>query len=143
FLVTALTLWHIAWACVRGGRLRHFLWPAPLRFWRWVRDPNQKLRALDAVVEYGTSLHLPYYFWLGVRGFFGALAWLIIPVGILLIASKLPTGLAVLLSMGGGFLLLLTVIYLPFMQTHFARTGRFESMFALREVRAIFCRAPL
>ncbi len=143
FLVTALTLWQITWACLRGGRLRHFLWPAPLRFWRWVRDPQQKLRALDAVVDYGVSLRLPYYFWVGVRGFVGALAWLFIPVGILLIASKLPTGPAVLFSLGGGALLFLTVIYLPFLQTNFARTGRFESLFALREVRALFCRAPL
>ena len=143
FLVTALTVWHISWACLRGGRLRHFLWPAPWRFWRWLRDPEKKLRILNPVVDYCVSLRLPYYFWLGVRGFVGALAWLLIPVGILLIASKLPTGLAVLLSLAGGFLLFLTVIYLPFLQTHFARTGRFESLFELREVRSLFCRAPL
>ena len=33
-LVTALTLLHIAWACLRGGKLRHFLWPQPRLFLR-------------------------------------------------------------------------------------------------------------
>ena len=143
FLVTALTFWHISWACLRGGRLRHFLWPAPLRFWRWLRNPDKNLEILNPVVDCCLSLRLPYYFWLGVRGFVGALAWLFVPVVILLLASKLPAGPAALLSLAGGFLLFLTVIYLPFLQTHFARTGRFESLFALREVRALFCRAPL
>lgn len=143
FLFSALTFWHIAWACLRGGRLRHFLWPAPLRFWRWLRNPAKDQHVRNAVVDYLVSLRLPYYFWLGVRGFVGALAWLLVPVVILLLASKLPTGPAVLLSLAGGFLLFLTVIYLPFLQTHFARTGRFESLFELREVRALFCRAPL
>ncbi len=143
FAVTALTFWHIAWACLRGGRLRHFLWPAPLRFWRWLRDPGQKVAVVNDLVNYCTSLRLPYYFWIGFRGFIGALTWLLVPVGILLLASRLPTGPAALLSLAGGFLLLLTVIYLPFLQTHFARTGQFESLFALREVRGLFCRAPV
>lgn len=28
-VVGILIGWHLAWAIVRGGRLRHFLWPAP------------------------------------------------------------------------------------------------------------------
>src|SRR2546423_2769340 len=32
FLISsALSLGHIVWACLRGGKLRHFLWPAPVR----------------------------------------------------------------------------------------------------------------
>ncbi len=144
-LTTVITLWHIAWACLRGGRLRHFLWPAPLRFWRWLRNPDkQPEKFLNAMVDYSLSLRLPYYFSVGFRGFVGALTWLLVPVGVLLLASRLPNApLAALLSLAGGFLLLLTVLYLPFLQTHFARTGRFESLFALREIRGLFCRAPL
>jgi hypothetical protein len=142
-LITALTLWHIAWACLRGGRLQHFLWPAPLRFWRWLRDPEKYRKTRNAVVGHVVGLRLPYYFWLGLRGFVGALAWLILPVGMLLIATNLPAGGAALLSVPGVLLLLLTAIHLPFLQTHFARTGRFAAMFEVREVRALFCRAPL
>jgi hypothetical protein len=142
-VLTALTLWHIAWACLRGGRLQHFIWPAPLRFWRWLRDPEKYQNARNAVVNHVIGLRLPYYFWLGLRGFVGALAWLIVPVGILLIATNLSPVGAALLSLPGGLLLLLTAIHLPFLQAHFARTGRFGAMFELRHVRALFRRAPL
>jgi hypothetical protein len=142
-LVTALTLWHIAWACLRGGRLQHFLWPAPLRFWRWLRDREKYRVTRNAVVGHVVGLRLPFYFWLGVRGFVGALAWLIVPVGILLIATGLPPAVGALLSLPGVLLLILAAIHLPFLQAHFARTGRFAAMFELREVRTLFHRAPL
>lgn len=142
-LVIAITLAHIVWACVRGGRLWHFLWPQPLRFLRWLRSP-EKFGSLQRVItEYVIGLRLPFYFWLGLRGFFGALAWLIVPVGILLAATRLPVGGAALLSLLGGFLLLLVAIHLPFLQAHFAQSDRFRAMFELREVRRQFLRAPL
>ena len=142
-VLTFLTLWHIAWACLRGGRLRHFLWPAPLRFWRWLRGPDKYKRANEAVNRHIAGLRLPYYFWLGLRGFVGALAWLIIPVGILLLATKVEPGPGALISLPGAFLLLLVSMHLPFLQTHFARTGHFAAMFELGEVRKLFRRAPI
>ena len=142
-VLTLVTVWHIAWACLRGGRLRHFLWPAPLRFWRWLRTPGKLRRANDAVNRQILGLRLPYYFWLGLRGFAGALVWLILPVGILLLATKLELAPGALLALPGVLLLLLVSMHLPFLQTHFARTGRFAAMFELREVRNLFCRAPL
>ncbi|HRH95715.1 MAG TPA: hypothetical protein PLB55_07250 [Prosthecobacter sp.] len=142
-LVIAITLAHLVWACVRGGRLWHFLWPQPLRFLCWLRSP-EKFGSLQRVItEYVIGLRLPFYFWLGLRGFFGALAWLIVPVGILLAATRLPVGGAALLSLLGGFLLLLVAIHLPFLQAHFAQSDRFRAMFELREVRRQFLRAPL
>jgi hypothetical protein len=86
---------------------------------------------------------LPYYFWLGLRGFMGALAWLIVPVGLLLLATHLKKGPAVVVSIPGVILLLLTAMHLPFLQTHFARTGRFAAMFELRAVRRWFVHAPI
>ncbi len=142
-VLTFLTLWHIAWACLRGGKLRHFLWPAPLRFWRWLRSPDKYRKANEAVSKHIVGLRLPYYFWLGLRGFFGALAWLIVPVGILLFATTLPPKAGALVSLPGVLLLVLTSMHLPFLQTHFARTGRFSAMFELREIRKLFCRAPI
>ncbi|MFA6546332.1 MAG: hypothetical protein WCS99_18085 [Limisphaerales bacterium] len=142
-LLTVLTLWHILWASLRGGRMRHFLWPAPLRFFRWLRAPDKYEAIHNTVLGYVRSLSLPYYFWLGLRGFLGALAWLILPVGILLLASRLPQTGAVLLSLPGGLLLFLVAIHLPFLQARFACTGNFRDLFAWREVRALFRRAPL
>ncbi|MBN8419236.1 MAG: DUF4013 domain-containing protein [Verrucomicrobia bacterium] len=138
-----ITLGHIVWACVRGGKLRHFLWPQPLRFVRWVRAPEKFGNLQRMITEYVVGLRLPFYFWLGLRGFVGALVWLIVPVGILLAATRLPLGGSVLLSLIGGVLLLVVAIHLPFLQAHFAQTDRFGAMFELREVRRLFLRAPL
>lgn len=142
-VVIVLTLAHIVWACVRGGKLRHFLWPQPLRFKRWLSTPEKFGNLQGRVTEYVVGLRLPFYFWLGLRGFVGALVWLIVPVGILLAATRLPVGGSVLLSLLGGVLLLVVAIHLPFLQAHFAQTDRFSAMFELREVRRLFLRAPL
>ncbi|MBB5035322.1 DUF4013 domain-containing protein [Prosthecobacter vanneervenii] len=142
-VVIAITLVHLFWSCVRGGKLRHFLWPQPLRFMRWLRT-GQKFEGVQSrITDYVVGLHLPTYFWLGLRGFVGALAWLIVPVGILLAATRLPVGGSVLLSLLGGGLLLAVAIHLPFLQAQFAESGRFGAMFELREVRRLFLRAPL
>ena len=142
-IVTVLTFLHIAWAWVRGGRLVYFLWPAPLRFWQWLRGPDKFDNIQRVAADYLLGLRLPYYFWLGLRGFIGALVWLVLPVSLLLVATRLPVGGAALLAFPALLLLLVVAIHLPFLQTHFALTGRFGAMFEWREVRARFRRAPL
>ncbi len=142
-LVIVITLAHIVWACIRGGKLWHFLWPQPLRFVRWLRTPGKFANSQNLITDYVIGLRLPFYFWLGLRGFVGALAWLIVPVGILFAATRLPLGGSILLSLFGGLLLLLVVVHLPFLQAHFAQRDRFSAMFELREVRRLFLRAPL
>lgn len=141
-VVTLLTFLQIAWACVRGGRLPHFFWPAPIRFFKWLRAPGKFTNVQAMASDYVLGLRLPFYFWLGVRGFVGALLWLFVPVALLLVAMKLPVGGAALLSFPALLLLLLIAIHLPFLQAHFAHTGRFSAMFEWREVRARFRRAP-
>jgi hypothetical protein len=86
---------------------------------------------------------LPYYFWLGLRGFVGAMLWLIVPVSIMASAAKLPPGPGALVSVLGGVLLVPVLIYLPFLQTHFAAEGRFGAMFDVGAVRQLFRRAPI
>src|SRR5262249_8015997 len=84
FALIVLTFLHIALACANGGKLRYFFWPfnfvsVLIRLFRggWYTE------ARDAVWNAVVSLRLPYYFWLGFRGFVGALAWLIVPVTML------------------------------------------------------------
>lgn len=142
-IATLIILAHIVWACIRGGKLWHFLWPQPLRFKRWLGTSDKFSSLQRMVTDYVIGLRLPFYFWLGVRGFVGALAWLIVPVGILIAATRLPVGGSILLSLLGGLLLLLVAIHLPFLQARFAQSDRFSAIFELREVRRLFLRAPL
>jgi len=139
-VLTVLMLAHIAmaWAC--GGRLHHFLFPflnpvwVALHVWRggfW-RDSR------DAVWNFVTALRLPYYFWLGWRGFWGAFLWLAGPITLLAIGRKIPV-----LGFVGTFLLIAVLLYVPFLQLHFALRNRFRAFLEVRAVRQHFRRAPL
>jgi hypothetical protein len=144
FMLTVVTVMHVIWACLRGGRLWHFLWPAPVKFWRWLSAPDKFEQIRNSVVNYLAELRLPYYFWLGFRGFGGALLWLAVPVGTLIVAAQLPPdGGGGLLSILGGLLLAPVVLHLPFLQTRFALEDRFAVMFEVRAVRQLFQRAPV
>ncbi|HXT40835.1 MAG TPA: hypothetical protein VN887_12550 [Candidatus Angelobacter sp.] len=143
-VLTVLAVLHVVWACLRGGRVWHFAWPAPIRFFKWLSTPDKFEMIRNAVVDFCAGLRLPYYFWLGARGFFGAFAWLLIPVGFLILAAQMPPDKGGgFFSLVGGFLLMLVVLYLPFLQTHFALKNRFAALFAVGEVRRLFKRAPI
>lgn len=143
-VLSLLAAWHIAWACLRGGRIKSFLWPAPIRFFKWLGQPGKYTQVRNGVLEWIAGLRLPHYFWLGFRGFVGAVMWLAIPVGVLILAANAPNnGLAAIGSLFGAGLLMIAVMYLPFMQAHFARTNRFEAMFQIGQVRQFFRRAPI
>lgn len=143
-ILTVVTVVHIAWACIRGGQIWHFLWPAPIRFCRWLFASGNYAKMRDSVYDFVVGLNLPGYFWLGLRGFLGALTWLALPVSILLLASASPNPpVAGLLSFFGGLMLAAVVLYLPFIQTHFAVEDRFSAIFEWMAVRRLFRKAPI
>ncbi|MFO0871802.1 MAG: DUF4013 domain-containing protein [Pirellulales bacterium] len=142
-VLTGLVVLHLAWAWYRGGRLRHFLWPAPLALLRRIRQGGMYGEARDRLWEFVASLRLPYYFWLGARGFAGAVAWLFVPVILLIAAFHLPDAPAILCGLIGFFLLPIVVLYLPFLQAQFAAENRLVAMFDLGRIRQTFRRAPL
>ncbi len=127
-------------ACFRGGRLRHFLWPfvRPSRLIRRLRRGGLYANARDAVWDFATGLRLPHYFWLGVRGFIGTLAWLIGPV-VLLAGGQNST----VVGWIGALLLMWVISFLPLLQAHFAAENRFAALFELRHIRQLYDRAPL
>ncbi len=88
------------------------------------------------------DLRLPYYFWLGLRGFVGAVAWLIVPVSLLAVASRLPSG-GGLVGLIGGALLAVVLVQLPFLQARFAAENRLKAMFKVRALRRLFARSPV
>jgi hypothetical protein len=137
-ILTVLTALHVVAAVSRGGRLRYFFWPFnPIWLARRLWRGGYYAEARDAVWDFATALRLPYYFWLGVRGFAGAMAWLVLPVTLLAIGSKAP-----IFDLPGALLLLLVLLYVPFLQAHFAAENRFRACFELRTVRTLFRRAP-
>jgi len=133
---------HIALACALGGRLRHFNSPFNV-IWVLVRvfRGGYYTQARDAVWDFTMSLRLPHYFWLGVRGFIVAFAWLLIPVSFLAMGHG-NFAIAPLFGFMGAFWLSLVLLYLPFLQLRVASTGRMREGFNVMEVRRDFRKAP-
>jgi len=130
---------HVSAALLRGGRFRDFIRPFNIiwlarRVFRGGIYSESRDRFWAAIV----SVRLPYYFWLGLRGFLGAFLWLLIPL-LLLAQGHRSTALGVL----GGVLLALVVPFIPFLQVRFARDNRFRAFRELRPVRSAFRAAPI
>lgn len=141
-VLTVILGFHLVLAVSRGGKIRYFLWPFNF-LWaiKEIRKGGAYTRARDATWDTVMGLRLPYYFWLGLRGFAGALFWLIFPVG-LLAMGHLPTPIAPLFGFAGAFWLAITVQYLPILQTRMAAQNRFAALFEWREARYVYGRAP-
>ena len=141
-LLIGLTALHIGSACARGGRLRYFVWPFNV-FWllRRLFRGGYLAEARDKVWDVTMSLRLPYYFWLGLRGFIGAMAWLVVPVSLLALGRG-SAPLAPLVGVLGALLLAMVLLYLPFLQLRLAEVNRLPAVFDLRAVRRDYVRAP-
>lgn len=138
WILTAVAVVHILGACWRGGRLRHFLWPRPIRMLKSVFRRGAYTETRDAVWDFVVSLRLPYYFWLGLRGFAGGLIWLFVPISLLAAGQKAPP-----LGFLGALALMWVLLYLPFVQARFAAENRFRAQFQVSEVRKLFRKAPV
>ena len=138
--VTLLAMLHIAVSCLRGGRIRYFLWPFghPLWVLRRLRRGGLYSEARDGLWAFAASLRIPYYFRLGLIGFFGTLLWLAIP-GILIAL----VGVAPLLAPIGMLLLAIIVPFLPFLQVRYALEGKISALFSRRAIRQRFRCAPV
>ena len=142
YIAMAIVFLHITLACARGGKLRYFLWPFNF-IWFIVRlcRGGYYTQARDNVWNFALSLRLPHYFWLGLRGFGAAFAWLVVPVTCLGLGhSKLPG--APVLGVLGAIMLGVVLLYLPFLQLRLAATDRFAQGFNLFAVRRDFRCAP-
>ena len=137
---------HLLLAIARGGRLGCFFWPTPLNavwLWKRVRRGGYVRQAGQATREFIAALKIRYHFWLGLRGFVLAFAWLFIPT--LLFSALRDTSRPgqVLVTLLGGGLLMVVLSWIPFLQAHFAAENRWRAMFELRTIRDCYRRAPL
>ncbi len=148
-LVLAILLvgFHLVWALLRGGRWSHFVWPAPLRFLRWIgsgRDRRESFDLCGRLERIWSTLQIRHFFKLGALGFVGAAIWLAPPVFIMMAAAQVrETGIGAIGALLGGLLLGLVVLKVPLLQTRFAATGRFRAFFDLQSLREALRHAPL
>ncbi|HVK12548.1 MAG TPA: hypothetical protein VM597_27615, partial [Gemmataceae bacterium] len=142
FVLMAITMLHVAlaWAC--GGRLWRFFWPLNfVTLLMRVARGGYYAKCRDGVWDFAVGLRLPYYFWLGLRGFVVAFAWLVVPASLLAVGHA-DFALAPLVGFGGAVLMGLVLLYLPFLQTRMAAANRLADGFAWWAARMEYRRAP-
>ena len=142
FVLLAATIFHIATAWALGGRFGWFLFPfnfviVLIRLFRG----GYYAKCRDGVWDFVAGLRLPYYFWLGLRGFVVAFAWLVVPASLLAFGHA-DFALAPLVGFGGAVLMGLVLLYLPFLQTRMAASNRLADGFAWWPARMEYRRAP-
>jgi hypothetical protein len=133
---------HVCLALARGGTLACFFTPVRgvwlvRRLWAgdYLQIASRNIR------DFAVRLRLRHHFWLGLRGFVGALLWLIIPTTFYA-AARQSEGLQILVTFVGGLLLVVAFAWVPFLQAHFAAKNRFGAFRELRTIRELFCHAP-
>lgn len=134
---------HLCLALARGGSLGCFFRPLKNVLWLigQLRAGSYFATASREICNFVTGLRLRHHFSLGIRGFAGAFAWLILPTA-LYAAVRHSEGPEVLVTLVGGVLLVVAFAWVPFLQAHFAATNRFGAFRELRTVRRLFGHAP-
>ncbi len=146
---------HLALALARGGSFWTFF--RPIKNLRWLRSRLRQRNdadeardnpprdywddASDGIRDFVSRLQVRHHFSLGLRGFFVAFAWLVIPSAIFAAAQR-PDGPSVVFPLIGGAMLVLVFSWVPFLQARFAATNSWRAGFQLGEVRRLFASAP-
>ena len=138
-----LVVVHIGWAIFRGGRIRHFAWPAPVRLIKRVRSGGMFAESRDRFFDWIEGFDGRRLAMLGLRELAVAFAWLVIPISMMVIASRLPEGAALLLSVLAGVVLATVLIYLPFLQINAAVDNSMRTGLDVARVRRQFRGAPI
>ncbi|MCA9087679.1 MAG: DUF4013 domain-containing protein [Planctomycetaceae bacterium] len=135
---------HLLLALARGGSMTCFVRPWKNLAWlrQQLREGHYLRSAGHNVGLFVQQLRLRELFWLGARGFAVALMWLLIPTAFYA-AMRRPDVGPVLLTVLGGLMLALTLMWTPFLQARFAATGQFRSGLQLREIRNLWMYAPI
>lgn len=145
FVVTAGIAVHLILALARGGGYWCFF--RPIKNLRWLRSQLRAGTYFEtaslAVKEFFTALKLRHHLWLGIRGFAGAFAWLFVPTVLFSAMQSTQKPGPILVTLIGGFLLMLVLCWTPFLQAHFAAENRFGAFRDLKLIREYFRRSPL
>jgi hypothetical protein len=149
--VTVLAIFTLLYLLVIGSRIIADWWAGrPVRILDRLRHGGWYTEARDGVWDFVASLRVPYYLWLGLRGFVGTMAWLVLPIS-LFAAGRLigqqgtqqAGGVGFLVGFAGAVQLMFVLLQLPFLQARFAAENRFKALFQWGDVVRGYGRAPL
>lgn len=118
-------------------------WFVPLLVWRKLRAGTFFAQSRDQTLGFLQRLQLPYFLWMGFKGFIGSMIWLLLPTMLLANANHPRTGVGGV-SIALGVLVAIPVFMaLPMLQMQFAVEKKFRSLFNFRSAWSRIRRAPL
>jgi hypothetical protein len=143
--VSLLVTVHLVGALARGGSFSCFL--RPIRNMRWLVAEFRRGGFWDrAQVEMSgllRELRLIERLWIGIRGFCGTLAWLVVP-SLLLAALRDPAQTwQQVLTLLGGLCLVPVLAWLPYLQVRCSVENRWRGIFEVAAVRKLVRHAPV
>ena len=118
-------------------------WFVPAILWKKLRSGSFYTEIRDGLWNFVFSLNLWHYFKLGFVGFVGSAIWLALPTVLLIGATRLAGGSAILCAVFGVVTAIPVFVILLYQQTHFAREQKFSSFWQPGVVLANFRRAPI
>ena len=140
--ISVVWIFWIFWAVFRGGKLRHFIWPAPILALKTLFRTAVWREAEDRLWSFVASLHLPKLLWLGLMGSIVALVWLVLPSSFIVLGLSGKGGGLGLVGLMGAIGMGWVLLHLPFLQIQLARECNFFAGFNLRSARRSFRLAP-
>lgn len=146
-ILQAIIAVHLMLAIARGGLVGCFLRPIKNVIWfiRKTFTPRGREEMSTGIEQVLQVVRPVHHFWIGLKAFFGAVLWLLIPTG-LMVAFSAPDRTAPifgLLSFIGVLLMIPVSAQLPMLQVHQAVTGRFRDIFSISAARRVIRNAPL
>lgn len=135
---------HLILALARGGSLGCFFRPIKNALWlkNQLRSGNYWQQAEDHRKRFVASFHVQHHFVLGVKGFLGALWYLILPTACFAAANSSKGG-GIVLTIIGGFWLVFVFRLLPFRQASLAARGTIADMRDKQLAKRIRSHAPI
>lgn len=138
---------HLLLSVLNGSTAACFL--RPLRNLKWLRNSlltsDGRKDFFDGLNAILNLLRPIQHFLIGLRAFFGAICWLIIPTSLLVAYSAPDRKQPVfgLLSVLGVLLMIPVAAWLPMLQVQQVVTGKFRDVFSISAVRRIIRNAPM
>jgi hypothetical protein len=144
FFLAVFVAVHLVCALARGS-LGSLL--RPINNLRWLvgefRQGGFWERANGKLSRFFRMLRIPERLWIGIGGFLGTIAWLIVP-SVLLAAVQDPAKTwQHLLALLGGLCLIPVLAWLPYLQVRMSSENRWRAIFELGAVRELVRHAPV
>ena len=135
---------HLILALSRGGSLGCFFRPLKNAFWliNQIRTGGYWEHAEQHLQQFVASFHIKHHFLLGVKGFLGALWYLVLPTACFAAANSSKGG-GIVLTLMGGFWLVFVFGLLPLRQASLAARGTIADMRDKHLAKRIRAHAPI